>query len=73
MVPTPLWTSRGLSADIHARVRGGNGSPIPGLYVAGSDMQSVFGGEYPGAGAEIGQAMTFAWIAACQIAKSRPD
>ena len=72
VVPTPLGTSRGLSADDRARVRDRNGAPIPGLYVAGNDMQSVFGGEYPGAGAEIGQAMTFAWIAARQIAENGP-
>jgi succinate dehydrogenase/fumarate reductase flavoprotein subunit len=68
ILPTPLGTSRGLSADIYARVRDENGAPIPGLYVAGNDMQSIFGGEYPGAGAQLGQAMTFAWIAARHIA-----
>lgn len=61
--PTPLGTSRGLSCDIHARVHGQSGKPIAGLYACGNDMQSVFGGEYPGAGAQIGQAMTFAWTA----------
>jgi 3-oxosteroid 1-dehydrogenase len=69
--PTPLGTSRGLRADTHARVLTGSGQPIPGLYVCGNDMQSAFGGEYPGAGAQIGQAMTFAWIAARHA--SRPD
>lgn len=62
--PTPLGTSRGLLADVHARVCRAPGEPIPGLYVAGNDMQSAFGGEYPGAGAQLGQAMTFGWIAA---------
>jgi len=62
--PTPLGTSRGLRADVHARVLTESGQPIPGLYVCGNDMQSAFGGEYPGAGAQLGQAMTFAWIAA---------
>jgi hypothetical protein len=62
--PTPLGTSRGLRADAHARVLNDAGAPIPGLYVCGNDMQSAFGGEYPGAGAQIGQAMTFAWLAA---------
>jgi succinate dehydrogenase/fumarate reductase flavoprotein subunit len=64
IVPTPLATSRGLRADTHARVLDEAGAPIPGLYVCGNDMQSVFGGEYPGAGAQLGPAMTFAWIAA---------
>lgn len=62
--PTPLGTSRGLAADVHARVLDAEGAPIRGLYVCGNDMQSAFGGEYPGAGAQLGQAMTFGWIAA---------
>ena len=64
VLPTPLGTSLGLSADTQARVRDAAGQPIAGLYVCGNDMQSAFGGEYPGAGAQLGQAMTFAWIAA---------
>lgn len=70
--PTPLGTSRGLSADIHARVLDASGAPIAGLYACGNDMQSAFGGEYPGAGAQLGQAMTFGWIAARHAAAS-PD
>lgn len=62
--PTPLGTSRGLRADASARVLRADGSPIEGLHVCGNDMQSAFGGEYPGAGAQLGQAMTFGWIAA---------
>lgn len=64
IVPTPLATSRGLRADTSARVLDEEGAPIPGLYVCGNDMHSAFGGEYPGAGAQLGPAMTFAWIAA---------
>lgn len=64
LYPTPLGTSRGLMADVDARVLDGGGTPIPGLYVAGNDMHSVFGGEYPGAGAQLGQGMTFGWLAA---------
>ena len=62
--PTPLGTSRGLMADTHARVCDSDGRSIPGLYVCGNDMQSPFGGEYPGAGGQLGPAMTFAWLAA---------
>lgn len=64
VIPTPLGTSRALRADTRARVLDEGGAPIPGLYACGNDMQSAFGGEYPGAGAQLGQAMTFAWIAA---------
>ncbi len=62
--PTPLGTSRGLVADVHARALDGGGRPLPGLYVCGNDMQSAFGGEYPGAGGQLGQGMTFGWLAA---------
>jgi 3-oxosteroid 1-dehydrogenase len=64
VLPTPLGTSLGLRTDTQARACNSAGQPIPGLYVCGNDMQSVFGGEYPGAGAQLGQAMTFGWIAA---------
>ncbi|SNR54451.1 FAD-dependent oxidoreductase [Puniceibacterium sediminis] len=67
--PTPLGTSRGLLADTDARVLDGNDAAIPGLYVCGNDMQSAFGGEYPGAGAQLGQAMCFAWLAARHAAR----
>ncbi len=62
--PTPLGTSRGIAIDPDARALGADGQPIPGLYVVGNDAQSVFGGEYPGAGGQLGQAMTFGWLAA---------
>jgi succinate dehydrogenase/fumarate reductase flavoprotein subunit len=71
--PTPLGTSRGLSADVNARVLTASGEPIAGLYVCGNDMQSAFGGEYPGAGAQLGQGMTFAWIAARHAARVNAD
>ncbi|TFF19137.1 FAD-dependent oxidoreductase [Jiella endophytica] len=64
--PTPLGTSRGLSASIDGEVLRETGDPIPGLYVCGNDMQSCFAGEYPGAGAQIGMGMTFGWrVARC--------
>ncbi len=62
--PTPLATARGLLCNETGNVLGDDGRPLPGLYAAGNDMQSVFGGQYPGAGAQIGPAMTFAWTAA---------
>ncbi len=65
--PTPLATSRGLAADTESRALDAEGRPVPGLYVAGNDMQSAFGGEYPGAGAQLGQGMTFGWIAARHV------
>jgi succinate dehydrogenase/fumarate reductase flavoprotein subunit len=72
VVPTPLGTSLGLRADTSARVLTESGEVIEGLYVCGNDMHSAFGGEYPGAGAQLGQAMTFAWIAARHAAGIEP-
>ena len=62
--PTPLGTSLGLITDANARVCDAQGKPIAGLYAAGNDMQSVMGGEYPGAGAQLGPGMTFGYLAA---------
>jgi 3-oxosteroid 1-dehydrogenase len=66
--PTPLATARGLICGSHGEVLNAKGLPIVGLYAAGNDMQSIFEGQYPGAGAQIGPAMTFGWAAAHQAA-----
>jgi predicted oxidoreductase len=70
--PTPLGTSLGVRTDANARALAADGRPIPGLYVCGNDMQSIMGGEYPGPGAQIGIAMTFAYLA-IQQALGRAD
>ncbi|MGB3287840.1 MAG: FAD-dependent oxidoreductase [Burkholderiaceae bacterium] len=75
--PTPLGTGIGLSINAQAQALDGNGLPIPGLYACGNDADSIFGGEYPGAGAQIGPAMTFGYIAAMhattrQVAQTSP-
>jgi 3-oxosteroid 1-dehydrogenase len=54
----------GLRTDANAQVCDAAGRPIPGLYAVGNDMQSVMGGEYPGAGAQLGPGMTFGYLAA---------
>jgi len=59
-----LDTKGGLSCDEHARVLNGSDAHIPGLYAAGNTSAAVMGDTYPGAGATIGSAMTFAYIAA---------
>jgi 3-oxosteroid 1-dehydrogenase len=64
-----LGTKGGLKADARGRVVDGNGQPIPNLYVAGNNSGSPFGNCYPGAGATIGPAMTFAYIAVNDIAE----
>ena len=67
--PTPLGTSLGLQTDEAARVLDKAGAPMAGLYACGNDQHSAFGGEYPGAGAQLGLAMVFAYLAAKDAAK----
>jgi succinate dehydrogenase/fumarate reductase flavoprotein subunit len=69
--PVPLGTSRGLRTDGNAQVCDATGNPIAGLYAAGNDMQSVMGGEYPGAGAMLGPGMTFGYLAALHAVRPR--
>jgi 3-oxosteroid 1-dehydrogenase len=69
--PTPLGTSLGLRTDANAQVCDAAGRPIPGLYAVGNDMQSVMGGEYPGAGAQLGTGMTFGYLAARHAVRPR--
>ncbi len=64
-----LGTKGGLKCDARARVLDGAGNPIPGLYAAGNQAATPFGDVYPGAGATIGPAMTFGYVAANDIAE----
>jgi 3-oxosteroid 1-dehydrogenase len=59
-----LDTKGGLRCDEYGRVVAAEGYAIPGLYAAGNTSAAVMGDTYPGAGATIGSAMTFAYIAA---------
>ena len=63
-----IGTFAGLRTDRHARVLDGEGAPVQGLYAVGNDQANVFAGAYPGAGATIGPAMTFAYIAGRHLA-----
>ncbi len=64
-----LGTKGGLKCDAKGRVLDGGDQPIAGLYAAGNAAGSPFGLCYPGAGATIGPAMVFGYIAANEIAK----
>jgi 3-oxosteroid 1-dehydrogenase len=68
IVPGDLGTKGGLRTDEHARVLREDGAPIAGLYAAGNASASVMGHSYAGAGATIGPAMTFGYIAALDLA-----
>jgi 3-oxosteroid 1-dehydrogenase len=71
MVPGDLGTKGGLRTDEHARVLREDGTAIPGLYAAGNASAAVMGHSYAGAGATIGPAMTFGYIAARVMAATR--
>ena len=62
--PGDIGTKGGLLTDENARVVGEDGGPIPGLYAIGNCSASVTGRYYPGAGATLGPAMTFGYLAA---------
>jgi len=70
VVPGSFGTFMGLATDGHARVLDARGEPIPGLYAAGTDMASVFGGFYPAGGINLGPAMTFGFVAGEHAAAS---
>jgi 3-oxosteroid 1-dehydrogenase len=62
--PGELGTKGGLKTDASARVLRETGEPIPGLYATGNCSASVMGHSYPGAGATLGPATTFGYLAA---------
>ncbi|BBY02719.1 FAD-binding protein [Mycobacterium seoulense] len=63
-----LGTSGGLRTDEYARVLREDDTVIPGLYAVGNTSAPVMGRSYAGAGATIGPAMTFGFVAANHIA-----
>jgi 3-oxosteroid 1-dehydrogenase len=68
IVPGDLGTKGGLRTDERARVLRPDGTAIGGLYAAGNTSAAVMGHSYAGAGATIGPAMTFGYIAALDLA-----
>jgi 3-oxosteroid 1-dehydrogenase len=68
IVPGDLGTKGGLRTDERARVLRGDGTVIEGLFAAGNASEAVMGRSYAGAGATIGPAMTFGYIAARTMA-----
>jgi succinate dehydrogenase/fumarate reductase flavoprotein subunit len=63
-----LGTSGGLLTDEYARVLRSDGTIVPGLYAVGNTSAPVMGRSYAGAGATIGPAMTFGFVAAKHLA-----
>ena len=65
--PGDIGTKGGLHTNARGQVVREDGSPIEGLYAIGNSSSSVMGDKYPGAGATIGPAMTFGYVAARHI------
>jgi 3-oxosteroid 1-dehydrogenase len=65
-----LGTSGGLRTDEFARVVRDDDSVVTGLYAVGNNSAAVMGRSYAGAGATIGPAMTFGYVAAKHIAST---
>ena len=69
--PGDIGTKGGLLTNEYAQVVRPSGEPIAGLYAIGNSSSSVMGTSYPGAGATIGPAMTFGYVAANHITANR--
>ncbi|MEN5299408.1 FAD-dependent oxidoreductase [Brucella sp. TWI559] len=69
VVPGSLGTFAGIETDSRGRVLDGAGVPVPGLFAAGNDMNSIMGGHYPSGGITLGPAMTFGFLAAETLAE----
>jgi 3-oxosteroid 1-dehydrogenase len=68
-----LDTKGGLDCDEHGQVLDESGAVIAGLYAAGNTSAAAMGDTYPGAGATIGSAMTFAYLAAQRAFQADTD
>ncbi|MCA9639828.1 MAG: FAD-dependent oxidoreductase [Myxococcales bacterium] len=68
--PSTIGTKGGPKVDEHARVLQPDGEPIPGLYAAGNAMASIMGPGYPGAGATIGVALAWGYLAGTHAGSS---
>ena len=64
-----LGTNGGMRITTDGEVRHFDGGVIPGLYAAGNASANVFGPTYPGAGATIGPALTFGYLAGRHAAR----
>jgi succinate dehydrogenase/fumarate reductase flavoprotein subunit len=73
VLPGSFGTFFGLRADTESRVLRLDGSPVRGLYVAGSDQANVMGGHYPSGGINIGPAMTFGYINGHHVSSTLSD
>ena len=71
LYPGEIGTKGGLLTDEAARVLRADGTCIEGLYAIGNCSAAVMGKTYAGAGATLGPAMTFGYLAAKDIASAK--
>ncbi|MFT5607628.1 MAG: 3-oxosteroid 1-dehydrogenase [Parvicella sp.] len=71
--PGDIGTKGGLLTDEHARVLNNSNTVIEGLYAIGNTSASVMGSKYLGAGATLGPAMTFGYVAALNALDIKND
>ena len=62
-----------MRTDEFARVLRSDDSTVKGLYAVGNTSAAVMGRSYAGAGATIGPAMTFGYVAAKHIEDQLPE
>ncbi len=67
VLPGDVGTYGGVVTDAQARVLREDGSIIRGLYATGISTASVMGRSYPGAGASIGPAFVWGYVAAKHV------
>jgi hypothetical protein len=73
IIPGDIGTFVGIDVDAKGQVLTDSGAKIPGLYAVGTAASSIMGGTYPGAGAMLGPALTFGYLAAKTIAEEQPE
>ncbi len=61
--PGDIGTKGGIDVDANGQAVSEKGKAIGGLYAIGNCSSSVMGHSYPGAGATLGPAMTFGYVA----------
>src|SRR3546814_11737281 len=60
--PSDLSSLAGLDTNARAQVMGKDGNPIPGLYPAGPDNNTIMSRRYPGGGSRSGPGRAFGQI-----------
>lgn len=70
--PGAIGTKGGARVNEHGQVLRVDGHAIGGLYAAGNVMAGITGPGYPGAGATIGTAMTFGYLAGRHASAPKP-